>query len=64
MKIVSDKSEIKRVPTYIENFDRNIEGGIPEGFITLVAGTSGTMKSSLAFNVIYNEVVQKKKSDF
>ncbi|MBW3004190.1 AAA family ATPase [Candidatus Woesearchaeota archaeon] len=62
MKIVTDKSEIARVPTYIENFDKNIEGGIPEGFVTLVAGTSGTMKSSLVFNVLYNEVVQKKKA--
>lgn len=62
MKIVADKSEIKRVPTYIENFDRNIEGGIPEGFVSLVAGTSGTMKSSVVFNILYNEVVQKKKS--
>lgn len=62
MKIVSDRSEIKRVPTYIENFDRNIEGGIPEGFVTLVSGTSGTMKSSVVFNMLYNEVLQNKRS--
>ncbi|MEA3430854.1 MAG: ATPase domain-containing protein [Nanoarchaeota archaeon] len=62
MELVAHKSEIKRVPTYIENFDRHIEGGIPEGFVSLVAGTSGTMKSSVVFNVMYNEVVQKNKS--
>jgi len=62
MKIIAEKSDIKRVPLYVENFDRHIEGGVPQGFVTLIAGTSGTMKSSLSFNVLYNEVVRNNRS--
>ena len=56
--IISNKSEIKRIPIYIEGFDENIEGGIPEGHITLVSGSAGTMKSSICFNVLYNEALK------
>lgn len=52
---VMDKHEIQRVKTYINGLDENIQGGIPEGHITLVSGAAGTMKSSVAFNVLYNE---------
>lgn len=62
MDLIGSKSDIKRVPTYVDNFDKEIEGGIPEGFVTLVAGTSGSMKSSLSFNIIYNEVIAKGKA--
>jgi KaiC/GvpD/RAD55 family RecA-like ATPase len=55
MDIVSKKEDIKRIRTYIEGLDDNIQGGIPEGHITLIAGSSGTMKSSLCFNILYNE---------
>lgn len=56
-KIVSTKSEIKRVKTYIKGIDDNLEGGIPAGHVTLVAGSAGTMKSSLCFNILYNEAL-------
>ncbi len=62
MRIISEKADIRRIPLYIENFDKHIEGGVPQGFVTLIAGTSGTMKSSLSFNVLYNEVLLHKKS--
>lgn len=54
-KIVQNKDDIKRVKTYIDGFDENLQGGIPEGHITLIAGSAGTMKSSLSLNVLYNE---------
>lgn len=38
--------EWKRVKTGIEGLDELIEGGIPENFITLVAGSSGTGKTT------------------
>ncbi len=38
--------EWKRVKTGIQGFDELIEGGIPENFITLVAGSSGTGKTT------------------
>lgn len=58
--IISSKTEIKRVPLYIEGFDENIDGGVPEGHITLISGSAGTMKSSIAFNILYNESLRNK----
>ena len=57
MDIVKSKKEIKRVKTYIEGLDENLEGGIPEGHIVIINGASGTMKSSISFNVLYNRVI-------
>lgn len=54
MNLVKSKKEIKRIKTYISGLDENLEGGIPVGHIVLVNGTSGTMKSSLSFNILYN----------
>lgn len=58
MDIVKSKKEIKRIKTYIDGLDDNLEGGIPEGHIVLINGASGTMKSSISFNVLYNEVIK------
>ncbi len=45
--------------TYIRGFDEEIEGGIPEGHVVLVAGPPGTMKSSLAYSVLYNNALHE-----
>ncbi len=37
-----------------------MHGGIPQGHIVLLAGEPGTYKSSLAFNIIYNNVMNDK----
>ncbi|MBU1198670.1 MAG: hypothetical protein KKF46_07955 [Nanoarchaeota archaeon] len=58
--IISNPSEIKRVPLYIEGLDENIQGGVPEGHITLISGSAGTMKSSISFNILYNEALKGK----
>lgn len=55
MKVVTDKHEISRVRTYVNGLDEHVQGGIPEGHVTLVSGAAGTMKSSLCFNIIFNE---------
>ncbi|MFC1648189.1 RAD55 family ATPase [Nanoarchaeota archaeon] len=47
----------RRIKTYINGFDENIQGGMPEGHVALVSGAAGTMKSSVCFNVLYNEAV-------
>lgn len=44
-----------RLKTYIEGFDRILEGGIPQGHIVLMAGTPGTMKSSLTYYMLYHQ---------
>lgn len=56
-RLVADKHEIKRIRTYINGLDENVQGGIPEGHITLISGAAGTMKSSITFNVLYHEAV-------
>ena len=48
---------IEKIKTYIEGLDQRLEGGIPPGHIVLVCGTSGSMKSSLTFNIGYNFVL-------
>ena len=60
-KLVSKKSDIKRIRTYIEGLDENMEGGIPVGHVTLISGAAGTMKSSVAFNILYNEAINYNK---
>ena len=49
-----------RIKTYIEGYDRALEGGIPQGHVVLMAGTPGTMKSSLAYYILYNQAREEK----
>ena len=60
--VIRDRKEVKRIKTYIEGFDEHIQGGIPEGFVVLISGLAGTMKSSLVFNIMYNEALHGKTS--
>ncbi len=50
---------MEKIKTYIEGLDERMEMGIPHGHIVLICGTSGTMKSSVAFNIIYNYAKEK-----
>jgi circadian clock protein KaiC len=44
----------KRLSTGISNLDSLIEGGIPKGFTVMIAGNSGTGKTTLSSQFIYN----------
>ncbi len=55
-------AEINRVKTYIKGLDSNIQGGIPEGHVTLISGEAGTMKTSVCFNVLFNEALHGTNS--
>jgi KaiC/GvpD/RAD55 family RecA-like ATPase len=44
----------KSFRTYIAGFDEVFESGIPQGHIVLVSGAPGTLKSTLAFSILYN----------
>lgn len=44
----------QRIKTYIEGLDEKMQGGIPAGSVVLLVGEPGTMKSSVAFNMLYN----------
>ncbi|MFA6073703.1 MAG: ATPase domain-containing protein [Candidatus Woesearchaeota archaeon] len=60
--IILDPSKIKRIKTYVKGLDENMQGGMPEGHIVLIHGMAGTMKSSLAFSIMYNEVLLNKRN--
>jgi len=42
------------VQTFVGGFDEALGGGIPKGSIVLLCGSPGTMKTSLAFSIAYN----------
>jgi circadian clock protein KaiC len=47
----------KRISTGVPNLDSLIEGGIPRGFAVMVAGNSGTGKTILGSQFIYNGLI-------
>lgn len=50
----ADMGTSDRVRTYVAGFDEKLSGGIPPGSIVLLAGEAGTMKSTLAWNILYH----------
>ena len=42
------------VRTFVHGFDGELGGGVPEGQVVLVRGGSGTMKSTLAYSILYH----------
>ncbi len=48
---------MRQFKTYIRGFDEEIEGGVPQGHVVLLAGPPGTMKSSLAYSILYNNAL-------
>ncbi len=51
----------ERVRTYVKDLDERMEGGVPKGYVVLVCGTAGSMKSSFTFNIIYNAAKNEGK---
>ena len=45
----------ERVPTYVGGLDERLGGGIPKGHIVLVAGPSGSLKSTLVYRILWHE---------
>jgi KaiC/GvpD/RAD55 family RecA-like ATPase len=48
----------ERIKTHIEGFDDKLNGGIPRGHNILILGEPGTMKSSLAFYMLYKNAIE------
>jgi circadian clock protein KaiC len=46
-----------RIRTFIHGFDEKLGGGIPPGSVVLLVGEPGTMKSTIAFNVLYQNAL-------
>jgi circadian clock protein KaiC len=52
--------EHKSIKLYVDDLDEKFRG-IPEGHIVIIAGNSGSMKSTLAFNILYQHALEKKE---
>ena len=42
-----------KIKSYVDGLDERMDGGIPPGHITLICGTSGSMKSTLAYSIVH-----------
>jgi len=45
---------LERIKTYVKYLDEKLNDGIPVGHTVLVRGSTGTMKSSFSFYMLYN----------
>lgn len=52
---------VTRIKTYVENLDTIMEGGVPEGNVVIIFGKPGSMKSSLAYSILYNNMEKAGK---
>jgi circadian clock protein KaiC len=50
-----------RIRTFIHGFDEKLDGGIPSGSIVLLAGEPGTLKSTIAFNLLYQNALREQR---
>jgi KaiC/GvpD/RAD55 family RecA-like ATPase len=55
------EGEVARIKTFVKGLDERMEGGIPAGHIVLLAGRAGSMKSTLAFSILYNAAKSANK---
>lgn len=55
---------VERVSTGIKGFDLLVEGGLPKGSATLVAGAPGTGKTIFCLQALYNNALNKKNCLF
>jgi KaiC/GvpD/RAD55 family RecA-like ATPase len=55
-----DSMEEEKIQTHIEGFDELLGGGIPKGHVVLLSGPPGVMKSSIAYNILYNNARMNK----
>jgi len=49
-----DEEDTERIKTYILGMDELMENGVPKGYVVLVSGRAGTMKSTVAYNILCN----------
>jgi KaiC/GvpD/RAD55 family RecA-like ATPase len=53
---------VRYVKTFVKGFDKELDGGIPYGHLVLISGSPGTMKSTLAYSIMYNNVIKSNMS--
>lgn len=59
MILTKNSGNSKVVLTHIEGFDQYLEPGIPWGSVCLVMGGPGTLKTTLTFSLLYNNMKKK-----
>lgn len=50
---------MERIKTFIERLDEQLEGGVPKGTVSMICGTPGCLKSSVAYNILYHNAAKK-----
>ncbi len=50
---------VSRVRTDVRGFDDALGGGIPVGYVTVVSGAPGTMKSSFCYSILHHNALQE-----
>ncbi len=58
---MSPKGQNDRIKTYVKGLDAVLQGGIPRNSIVLLAGSPGTMKSSLGYYILYHNALEDGK---
>jgi KaiC/GvpD/RAD55 family RecA-like ATPase len=51
---------VERIKTFVNGLDESLDGGIPVGSVVLLVGKPGTMKSSLAYYILYYNALNAK----
>ncbi len=54
-----EKGVQSRVKTRVTGLDDRLQGGVPSGFIVLVSGPAGSLKSSFAYRILHFEALEK-----
>ncbi len=50
-----------KIKTCIEGLDEHMTGGIPQGHVVLISGMPGTMKSTVAYSILFNNAKKENK---
>ena len=50
-----------KIKTCIDGLDEHMTGGIPEGHVVLISGMPGTMKSTVAYSILFNNAKKENK---
>lgn len=51
----------KRISTGVVGLDEKMEGGVPEKWVSLICGRAGTMKSTLAYGILFNAAKEGRR---
>jgi len=50
-----------KIKTCIDGLDEHMTGGIPHGHVVLISGMPGTMKSTVAYSILFNNAKKENK---